>query len=248
MVRLAGRPQLQAKPLMRPSLKNISKRTAERARSAAAGSPEPAGREQPAPDAAPTPDTAERGAMRKRVRRLSRLREVQLRELGALVVEMRRLGRDNPELLSRKARETLGIDNELRRLRTALGERETLEQVVAAGVAGTCERCATLMATDDRFCPRCGLAVEAKDRAVEQAPPAAESDPKAAAPPPPPPPKAAELAPETAAPPPPPPPPPRDEKASGDVPPAPPPPADGDGGPSADRTRDQLTATAPPQP
>ena len=38
--------------------------------------------------------------MRKRARRLARLREVQLRELGALVVEMRRLDRENPEVFA----------------------------------------------------------------------------------------------------------------------------------------------------
>jgi hypothetical protein len=144
---------------MRPSLKNLPKRTAEKARTAAAGSPVPAGQEAPDAEAAATPITAERGAMRKRVRRLSRTREVLLREMGALVVEMRRLERDNPELIARKAAELLAIDEEMRGLREALGERQTVEQVVAAGVAGSCARCGTLRATDDRFCPRCGLAV-----------------------------------------------------------------------------------------
>src|SRR3954451_23849604 len=143
---------------MSPSLKNISKRTAEKARSAAAGSTVPAGQEPPSPEDAAVPVTAERGSMRKRVRRLTRMREVLLRELGALVVEMRRLERENPELVSRKAAEVLVIDEQLRGLRGALGERQTVEQVVAAGVAGSCVRCGTLMATDDRFCSRCGLA------------------------------------------------------------------------------------------
>ena len=123
---------------MRPSLKNLPKRTAEKARTAAAGSAVPAGQEPPAADAPPTPVTAERGSMRKRVRRLGRIREVLLRELGALVVEMRRLERDNPELIARKSAEVLAIDEELRGLREALGERQTVEQVVAAGVAGSC--------------------------------------------------------------------------------------------------------------
>src|SRR3954470_6542225 len=143
---------------MSPSLKNISKRTADKAGDAAAGSPVPAGQEPPAPDAVATPVTAERGSMRKRVRRLTRVREVLLRELGALVVEMRRLERENPELIARKAAELLAIDEQLRGLREALGESQTVEQVVTAGVAGSCARCGTLMATDDRFCPRCGLA------------------------------------------------------------------------------------------
>src|SRR3954470_16671036 len=133
---------------MRPSLKTLS----AKAHDAAAGSPLPAGQEPPAEGAPPAPTTAERGSMRKRARRLTRLREVQLRELGALVVEMRRLGRENPELLARKAAELLALDEELRGLRAALGQRETVEQIVAAGVAGSCRRCDTLMATDDHFC------------------------------------------------------------------------------------------------
>src|SRR4051812_20001076 len=141
---------------MRPSLKNLS----AKAHDAAAGSPLPAGQEPPAEGAPPIPTTVERGSMRKRARRLARLREVQLRELGALVVEMRRLGRENPDLVARKAGDLLALDEELRGLRAALGERETVEQVVAAGVAGACRRCDTLMASDDRFCPHCGLGLE----------------------------------------------------------------------------------------
>src|SRR4051794_8895226 len=152
---------------MSPSLKNISKRTADKARDAAAGSAVPAGQEPPAPDAPATPVTAERGAMRKRVRRLGRIREVRLRELGALVVELRRLERDNPELVARKVAELQALDEELRGLRDALGEQRTVEQVVEAGIAGTCARCRALIATDDRFCSRCGLAVEPAAAAPE---------------------------------------------------------------------------------
>jgi hypothetical protein len=181
---------------MRPSLKNLTNRTAEKARTAAAGSPVPAGQEPVDADAPPTPITAERGSMRKRVRRLSRVREVLLRELGALVVEMRRLGRDNPELIARKSAEVLAIDEELRGLRDALGERQTVEQVVAAGVAGSCARCGTLMATDDRFCPRCGLAVaeveaaEVAEAARAGVEPGEVEAPLPEPPPPPPPPPA----------------------------------------------------------
>src|SRR3954463_14371175 len=141
---------------MSPSLKNISRRTADKARDAAAGSPVPAGQEPPAPDAVPAPVTAERGSMRKRVRRLTRMREVLLRELGALMVEMRRLERENPELVARKAAEVLSIDEQLRGLREALGERQTVEQVVAAGVAGSCGPLGALMGTHHPFFSPCG--------------------------------------------------------------------------------------------
>jgi hypothetical protein len=248
---------------MSPSLKNIPTRTAEKARSAAAGSTVPAGQEPPSDEVAAAPVTVERGAMRKRVRKLGRMREVLLRELGALVVEMRRLGRDNPELVSRKADELVAIDVELRGLRDALGERQTVEQVVVAGVAGACTRCGTLMATDDRFCSRCGLAVaepaaEAEPAGAVEAEPAvgveptapaaaAESSASPAAEPaaaeavPVPPPVSPETPPGGEAVPPPPPPPVPTAEAF----PAPPPPPES---PSLQRAQDELTATAPPKP
>jgi hypothetical protein len=160
--------------------------------------------------------------MRKRARRLARLRKVQLRELGALVVEMRRLERENPELVGRKAAELLALDEELRGLRTALGERETLEQVVAAGVAGRCRRCDTLMATEDRFCPHCGLAVSEAPAPVAQADASAEAPPA----------EPAEASPAEA---------PAEAGAPPPSPPPPPPP------PPTDRGQTELTATAPPQ-
>jgi hypothetical protein len=162
---------------MRPSLTNLPQRTAEKARAAAAGSPVPAGQEPAAAEDVTTPTARSRGAMRRRVRRLGRVREVLLRELGALVVEMRRLERDNPDLIARKAAEIRAIDDQLGGLRRALGERQTVEQVVAAGVSGSCTRCGTLIATDDRFCPNCGLAVVEGERAATEPGPtgAAES-------------------------------------------------------------------------
>jgi hypothetical protein len=257
---------------MSPSLRNISKRTAEKARGAAEGSPVPAGQEPPSGETAATPVTAERGSMRKRVRRLGRMREVLLRELGALVVEMKRLGRDNPELVSRKADELVAIDEELRGLREALGERQTVEQVVVAGVAGSCARCGTLMATDDRFCASCGLAVVEPAAAGEAEPagaggaepagagvagaagaepvatvePAAasEAEPAIAVPPPvtPETPRGAEAVP----------PPPAPVAAQALTPPPPPPapepPPPAPEAPARQHAQDELTATAPPKP
>jgi hypothetical protein len=193
---------------VRPSLRNITKRTAEKARESAAGATVPAGQEPP-PEGEPTAAAADRGAMRKRIRRLGRMREVQLRELGALVVELRRLGRENRGLVDRKAAVALATDEELRGLRTALDERQTVEQTVAAGVSGTCARCGTLIATGDRYCSHCGLAVEPR-----RAAPTEQKEPEAAAPPPPPPPPA----------PPPPPPPPAEAAPDKLTATAPPPP------------------------
>src|SRR4051812_11822606 len=98
---------------VRPSLKNITKRTAEKARETAAGSAPPAGQEPLPEEEEATAPAPERGAMRKRIRRLTHLREAQLRELGALVVELRRLGRENRELVERRAAIALATDEEL---------------------------------------------------------------------------------------------------------------------------------------
>ena len=153
-----------------PSFKALPKRAADKARATAAGSSEPAGREPPTAGAAERPGASERASMRRRVRKLARMRDALTRELGTLLVEMERLGRRNDELLARKAREVTALDGELRRLREALGSRQTLERVVAVGIAGACGACGTLLGTDDRFCSRCGKAVGAEG-GPEDAPP-----------------------------------------------------------------------------
>jgi hypothetical protein len=137
---------------MRPTLTSL----ADKARETAAGTPTPAGQEPPAPAAAARPGARERAAMRRRVRKATRTREALVRELGTLVVEMERLGRRNDELLVRKARAVAALDDELRGLREALGQRLTLERVVATGIAGACRACGSLLGTEDRFCSRCG--------------------------------------------------------------------------------------------
>jgi hypothetical protein len=154
---------------MRPALSSL----ADKARETAAGSPTPAGQEPPAPAASAQPGARERAAMRRRVRKVARTREALVRELGTLVVEMERLGRRNDELLVRKAREIATLDDELRGLREALGQRLTLERVVATGIAGSCRACSSLLGTEDRFCSRCGTPVA--DDAPAEAPAARPS-------------------------------------------------------------------------
>jgi hypothetical protein len=75
------------------------------------------------------------------------------------MVEMDRLGRRNDELLARKAREIEALDRELRGLNEALGQRQTVNRVVLAGIAGSCTACGTLLGNDDRYCSRCGKPV-----------------------------------------------------------------------------------------
>ncbi len=128
----------------------------------------PAGQEPPPAGADDTPTSRERGSLRRRARKVAHLREGLVRELGALVVEMDRLGRRNDELVARKARQVDALDRELRGLNEALGRRHTVAQVVIAGIAGSCEACGALRATDDRFCSRCGKPVGADAGAAPQ--------------------------------------------------------------------------------
>jgi hypothetical protein len=94
--------------------------------------------------------------MRRRLRRQQRVREALLLDLGALVYELHRHGRREPELLQEKAAELSAVDREVRALAEALDEGEGLTQLVAAGIAGGCEACGSLLTSDARFCSRCG--------------------------------------------------------------------------------------------
>ncbi len=102
------------------------------------------------------PGRRERGRMRRRLRRQQRVREALLLDLGALVYELHRQGRREPELLQAKAAELSAVDDEVRALGDALDEREPLAQLVAAGIAGSCETCGALLTSDARFCSTCG--------------------------------------------------------------------------------------------
>ena len=94
--------------------------------------------------------------MRRRLRRQQRVREALLLDMGALVYELHRQGRREPELLQAKAAELSAVDDEVRALGDALQEREPLAQLVAAGIAGSCETCGALLTSDARFCSTCG--------------------------------------------------------------------------------------------
>lgn len=94
--------------------------------------------------------------MRRRLRQQTRMREALLVDLGALVYELHRHGRREPELLQAKASELTVVDQEVRALADALGAGEGELALVAAGIAGSCEHCGTLLSTDARYCSGCG--------------------------------------------------------------------------------------------
>jgi hypothetical protein len=176
-----------------------------------------------------TPGAVERGTIRRRLRRARRLRETLLTELGALVMEMHRQKRHDPALVERKALEALVADREALGLARALNEAHSVTQVVAAGIAGACHVCGSLLGTDDRYCWRCGTAaVGARNGGTWPAP----SGATVAVPPP-------DAGARTEAPPPPP-----DPGARVHVPP--PPPAGASIAPPPDPTTRVLPSTGDP--
>jgi hypothetical protein len=94
--------------------------------------------------------------MRRRLRILRRRREAMLLDLGALVLEMHRHGRFLPDSLQRRAAEAVGTDAELRALSRALEAGDGDPDLVAAGVAGNCDRCGALHTLGASFCSQCG--------------------------------------------------------------------------------------------
>src|SRR5919106_6348082 len=84
------------------------------------------------------------------------MREALLLDLGALVFELQRHGRREPELLQAKAAELSAVDREVRALAEALDAGHGVLQLVATGVAGSCANCGSLLSTDARYCQACG--------------------------------------------------------------------------------------------
>ena len=107
------------------------------------------------PPAPASPGFAERTRMRRRLRYLRRLRELAFRDLGGLVFDLHRFGRQRDELVTGKLDALAAIDAELRTLESALHDRRTLHELREPGIAA-CPRCATLHGSDANFCPGCG--------------------------------------------------------------------------------------------
>jgi hypothetical protein len=94
--------------------------------------------------------------MRRRLRRQSQVREALLLDLGALVFELHRQGRREPELLQAKAAELLAVDEEVRALSDSLHAGGKVLELTAAGIAGSCSQCAAIVPLDARYCASCG--------------------------------------------------------------------------------------------
>lgn len=114
------------------------------------------------------PSFRDRGRLRRRLRYLRRVRELALRDLGGLVLDLDRFGRDRPDLVRGKLDGLRAIDGELRRLEIALDDVRAVEELEEPGIAA-CAHCGALHGSDARFCPACGVAV-----GTAVAPPATE--------------------------------------------------------------------------
>lgn len=104
-----------------------------------------------------SPSFRERGRLRRRLRYLRRLRELQLRDAGGLVYDLRRFGRENPDLVRKRLDGIASTDAELRGLETTLDDRRPLWEVTDPALGGMCPRCAAYYPLDAHFCADCGL-------------------------------------------------------------------------------------------
>ncbi len=105
-----------------------------------------------------SPRFRERTRMRRRLRYLRRLRELAFRDLGGLVFDLHRFGRERGDLVTQKLDALARIDLELRTLEGALRDRRDFAELREPGVAA-CPGCQTLHDPDANFCPGCGTSL-----------------------------------------------------------------------------------------
>ena len=107
---------------------------------------------------------ADIGRLRRERRRLLKTREQSIRDLGGLTVEMVRRNAFKPDLLTRRARDILGledgvhdIEDALTDARDAAASRRSRKQT---GAVSSCEFCSAALPGGAHFCPTCGTATE----------------------------------------------------------------------------------------
>jgi hypothetical protein len=109
-----------------------------------------------APVPPPTASFRDRGKLRRRLRFLRRTRELAYRDIGGLIFDMRRFGRSRQDLLDAKLGALNAVDQELRALERALGDRRAIHELREPGIS-SCPRCGALHDSEANFCPHCGL-------------------------------------------------------------------------------------------
>ena len=72
------------------------------------------------------------------------------------MVELRRFGRERPDLVERKVEWAANTDRELRALEHALNGAMPLGEVRQPGIGGACAECGAVHGSTDRFCSSCG--------------------------------------------------------------------------------------------
>lgn len=102
------------------------------------------------------PSFRHRARLRRRARYLRHLRELQLRDLGGLVLELDRAGRDRGDLVRQKLDGLRATTTELTALDGVLGDPATLLELREPGVGGSCPRCQAIHGSADAFCASCG--------------------------------------------------------------------------------------------
>jgi hypothetical protein len=107
-------------------------------------------------DSTGTASFRDRGRLRRRLRYLRRARELAFRDVGGLIFDMRRFGRDRQDLVEAKLAALGAVDRELRALERVLDDRRPIHELREPGLS-SCPRCGALHASEDNFCPRCGL-------------------------------------------------------------------------------------------
>jgi hypothetical protein len=147
------------------SLTGLKTRFRGRVDNAARGSDVPAGIERGADAVAPS-GSRERGRLRRRLRELRRLREAQLLELGALVLEAHRHGREVSRVIEMKIAEAAATDREVRAIADALDTDAGIDTIVVDGIAGPCPTCGTLVSMSARFCSACATPLDGRPDAA----------------------------------------------------------------------------------
>jgi hypothetical protein len=109
-----------------------------------------------AEDVAPAqPSFRDRGRLRRRLRYLRRVRELGFRDLGGLVFDLHRFGRQGDDLVRGKLTALDAVDRELRAIERVLDDRRDIIELREPGIAA-CPRCGALHGSEARFCPSCG--------------------------------------------------------------------------------------------
>lgn len=146
------------------------------------------------PPPPPVPARRSAASLQRERRELLRQREIEIRDVGGLAVEMARRDAWRQELLAARTAEVLGIEERVQELDAML----TTTEIAARGVrtdqcacgapvvrgahfcshcgrpatetppVATCSRCGQPLAADVNFCPVCGNAVAAEEFDTEE--------------------------------------------------------------------------------